>query len=149
MQSRYRTSKNYGKAERDMLESQELEQRILTELEEAGEENIPTLINTILMPAGDPEEAASMGQALAALVNEDLVRVAIDRDKSRRWRKLSKSESLAIIAQIQDHLKFKSSGMHWTGGERPWPNIVSTAAGKTRGREILDERGYQWWRQKK
>jgi hypothetical protein len=33
----------------------------------SGEENIPTLINTVLVPTGDPEEAASIGQALATL----------------------------------------------------------------------------------
>ena len=54
--------------------------RILAELEEAGEEDVPTLMNTVLKPAGDNSEVEMMRRALENLVRADLVRMSVDLD---------------------------------------------------------------------
>ena len=131
-----------------MVEQLELEFRILSELEEAGEENVPTIANTVFEPTGSPTELSQLQQALEKLIEADFVRVALSRDATLRLTDLSKNESLGVISNIRVHLVFKEASMHWTGGSQPWPEIVTTEIGKMRGRQILDERGYQWWRQK-
>ncbi len=126
----------------------ELEARILSELEEAGEENIPTLANTVFEPTGSTDESAELRDALTRLVIDEYVRVAVVRDELKRLTEMSKEVSLQIVSDLDVHLVFKSGNFHWTGGPRPWPEIVTTALGKRLGREILEARGYQWWRNK-
>jgi len=55
----------------------EIEQRILSKLEEAGEENVPTLLNTITQWTGHSSEFAQVQKALEKLVKRDLVRTAV------------------------------------------------------------------------
>jgi hypothetical protein len=149
-----------------MSDLQELERRILSELEWAGEENLPTIMNTVTQRTGDINEVVLVQAALDSLVRADLVRVAFERDRSTtddrvpdefaemaldhyssiRLRPFSKGDSLVVIADLRSHLKFRESDKHWTGIKKPWPEIITTDAGKTKGREILEVYGYQWWR---
>jgi hypothetical protein len=134
----------------------ELEMRIVSELEEAGEEDIVTMMNTVVQPAGDIRELADVQQALENLVRADLIRMSMDRDATGRLRDLSASESLDVIADLNSGLRFKGDKRLWTDTRQsgppygfPFPYIVNTASGKKKGFEILEERGYQWWRPKK
>ena len=134
----------------------EIEQRILSELEEAGEEDIPTLINTVTDRTGKPIELEQVRGALENLVRAGLVRLASDRDVSRRWIKLSQASSLALLVELTSRLKFRVGDGHWMNvpiAEAPlalWqPAVVNTDEGYRRGREILEKRGYQWWRPRK
>jgi hypothetical protein len=134
----------------------ELEMRILSELEEAGEEDVVTMINTVMECTGDVSEVRELQSALENLVRADFVRMSIDQDSSKRLRALTKEESLMVIAELQSHLRFKSSDGHWTDERHtgppydwPYPYIVNTDSGREKGFEILDERGYQWWWQKR
>lgn len=129
-----------------MIEVSELEMRILSELEEAGRENIPTIINTVMEVSGEDTERSEIQEALLNLVGADLIRVTLDTRMGEHVEGLSKEGSLTVIKSIGDHLQFKSTEGHWTGGVRPWPEIASTEAGREKAFEILDERGYQWWR---
>ena len=134
----------------------ELEMRILSELEEAGEENVAAMINTVMQPVGDAAELTEMQRALENLVRADLVRMSMDRDSTGRLRDLSAHESLNVIADLTSGLRFSSERVYWTDTRHsgppygdPFPYVVNTEAGKKKGFEILDERGYQWWRAKK
>lgn len=129
-----------------MGELSEMEMRILSELEEAGEENFPTIANTVTQVSGEDAERAQIKESLENLVHSELVIVSVLRGSPAAWEELPKEDSLAILAGIEQHLQFKSDSKHWTGGERPWPEIVSTDAGDKKAEEILEERGYQWWR---
>jgi hypothetical protein len=123
-----------------MLNLSELEMRILSELEEAGEENVPTIANTVTNVRGDQLELSEIRSALESLVRADLIRIALD------GRDMNAQESLGVLAVLETHLIFNSEGKHWTGGSEPWPDIIATRTGKETAFQILDERGYQWWR---
>ncbi len=120
--------------------------RILSELEEFGRENIPTLINTVTEPSGADAERVQLQEALLSLLDAGLVNVAAAGNPSSLKENLSKEDSAAVLANINDHLVFDSGRGVWTGGAGLWPEIVATDAGKEQAWELLDERGYQWWR---
>ena len=124
----------------------ELRERILSELEEAGEENIPTLANTVFDATGIEVERSQLKAALLSLVESGLVRVAVERDNQERLIEISKEESLGILKDIERSLVFSNDRNCWTGGPRPWPEIVLTDQGAVAARGVLDARGYQWWR---
>lgn len=134
----------------------ELEMRILSELEEAGEEDVLALLVTAMEPIGDANEIEQLCGALNNLVGADLVRMSVDRDATRRLRALTQDESLAVIAELPANLRYNREGRHWidmrhTGPPygSPFPYVVGTDSGIVRALEILHERGYQWWRQNK
>ena len=134
----------------------ELEMRILSELEEAGEEDVVTMMITVTEPTGDVSEVHDMQQALRRLVDADLVRMSMDREASGQLRDLPKDESLDVIADLQSGLRFDSDRKYWKDTRHtgppygfPFPYIVATEVGKEKALEILDSRGYQWWRPKK
>ena len=56
-----------------MIDLTEMEQRVLSELEEFWEENVFAMLNTIIEPAGDAREVALLQQALRGLVERDYV----------------------------------------------------------------------------
>jgi hypothetical protein len=134
----------------------ELEMRVLSELEEAGEDDVLTLLVTVMEPIGDANEVEQMCDALKNLVHADLVRMSIDREPTRRLRALPRDQSLAVIAELPANLRYDGQGRHWadirhTGPPygSPFPYVVDTDAGHAKAIEILTDRGYQWWRQKK
>jgi hypothetical protein len=142
--------------ESSMAPLSELEMRILSELEEAGEENISAMMNTVIQPRGEASELLEMQRALMSLVQADLVRMSMDRDASGRLRDLSQSASRDVIADLTSGLRFNRERMLWTDTRHsgppygdPFPYIVNTESGKEKGFQILDQRGYQWWRPKK
>ncbi|MBS0233748.1 MAG: hypothetical protein JSR99_09700 [Proteobacteria bacterium] len=124
----------------------EYEKRILSELEEAGEENFPTLLNTIMTPTGNANERNEFQAALTNLLQNGFIKIALERDANKRLKDMSDDDSLALLTQITEHLVFKTQSACWTGGARPWPEVVYTEMGKVEGRKILQEYGYRWWR---
>ena len=139
-----------------MAKISELEMRILSELEELHFENIPAMMNTVMEPAGEPNELTEMQEALRGLVMAELATMCAGRDTDGRFRGLSKDESLATIADLDSILRFDASRKLWTNSQRTgppfsetFPFVLNTKAGKEKGFGILQERGYQWWRPKK
>jgi hypothetical protein len=137
-----------------MSELSELEMRVLSELEEAGEEDVVTMMMTITPPTGDASELDDMQRTLESLVRADLVRMSMDRDATGRLKALSTDESLSAIADLKSHLRFV--GKNWVDIRNsgppfgdPFPYIVDTEAGREKAFQILEQRGYQWWRLKK
>lgn len=128
-----------------MSELSEVESRVLAELGEFWRENFPALTNAVAEGAGTTAELNSVKAAFESLVNADLVLVGVAGADASRLDRLSKSESLAILADLASHLRFKSEGNHWTGGEEPWPELVATETGLEKAREILADRGERWW----
>jgi hypothetical protein len=133
----------------------EMEQRVLAELEEFWEENVFSMLNTIIIdPAGDVEEVALLEQALRGLVERDYVVIGFEGFVPRNAEKLGKSASLEVVSKLANWFKFDPASSYWTlskGDFRKerYPVIFSTPAGRTKASEILDKRGYQWWRPKK
>jgi len=139
-----------------MLTLSELELRILSELEEAGAEDVVTMLITVMEPVGDVTEVHDLQRALTTLVQADLVRMSMDRNSSGKLRSLSEEESLEVIADLRSGLRFDRDKKYWKDTRQsgppfgsPFPYIIATPPGKDRAFNILDERGYQWWRRKK
>ena len=132
-----------------MIDIDEIEKRILSELQEAGEENIAAMINTIIDPTGNADETTSMQAAVENLVRAGLVKIAFSADATRKLVPLSADESLAISVKIATFLRFRTSDNHWTWSQNMKPHIVVTPSGRVRADGVLEERGYQWWRPKK
>jgi hypothetical protein len=143
------------RVEVDMSTLSELEMRILSELEEAGEEDVLTLIATVMKPAGAASEVAQVCEALGRLVRAGFVRMSVERDSALQLVTLDEDQSLTVISGLPANLHFEAEGGFWinirrTGGpyQDTFPYVVGTDIGITRALEILKERGYQWWRQK-
>jgi hypothetical protein len=139
-----------------MPELSELEMRILSELEEAGEEDVVTMMLTVAEPTGERRDVEEMQSALESLVRLDLIRMSMDRDASGRLRDLSRTDSLEVVADLRSRLRFDSTKATWVIAQcsgppfgDAFPYIVNTKAGKREGFEILNQRGYQWWRPKR
>lgn len=136
----------------------EVEQRILAELEEAWAESFLTIINTVDKPTGNASEVDEICHALEGLTNSGLVRMAIDYDERKKLRPTSAEESLAVIRKIPGNMNFDASKGLWLWSNltlplKPYkvqiPEILVTPEGLVKARSILEERGYQWWRQQK
>jgi hypothetical protein len=139
-----------------MIDLEEAKQRVLSELEEAEEEDVPTLLNTIFPPSGHEEEARLIVDALEALVRDGLVLIAVANSEKDSWIILDKDRSLAEVGRLQTFIHFVAAKSYWDDRRDvgpPYntfntPRVVTTNEGNERAFEILDERGYQWWRQK-
>jgi hypothetical protein len=127
------------------MQLSEIELRILSELEEAGEENVCSMANTIFPPTGSSSEIDQLQAALGSLVARGLVRMG-ERVRSVGVRPLSKEDSQAVVEGIRTGFIFDSAKEQWWWTHLAWPEIVDTEAGKLEARKILDQRGYQWWR---
>lgn len=134
-----------------MIDVKEIAARALSELEEAGQENIPTIMNTIFEPAGEPWEKEGVIEAINGLVTQGLARMASERDESGRLVDASLDDSMEILSGISTTLSFDVERSLWTDENilsEEYPELVITELGWEKSRKILDERGYQWWRQK-
>jgi hypothetical protein len=134
----------------------ELEKRILSILEEFEYENVSTMMNTVMQPAGDASELADMQRALKALVLADFISMCMELDASGRLKPLSQQESLDVIADLGSGLRYDSDRGLWTDTRHKgppfglaFPFMLATKDARAKGRDILVERGYQWWRPKK
>lgn len=139
-----------------MIDMEEVKKRVLSELEEAGEEEVTTLLNTVFLPTGDKIEAELVSDALGELAREGLVLVAVANTDRKTWKILEIEDSVSEINRLPEFIHFVSKRRLWTDVRDvgpPYsmfntPLVVATEQGKSRAFEILDERGYQWWRQK-
>ncbi|MEQ1613897.1 MAG: hypothetical protein ABL904_14215 [Hyphomicrobiaceae bacterium] len=132
----------------------EVMQRILAELEEAGEENPAAMLNTILDPNGDQQQLIAFQSALRRLVESGLAAMSVDRDQSRRLTDATVSVSLTEIDALPTWLRFDLQKKYWADNRvkgppfrQMYPQIVLTEAGRSASVGILTQRGYQWWRQ--
>jgi hypothetical protein len=132
----------------------EMEQRVLAELEECGEQNIFAMLNTIIDPTGDAPEVTLLQQALQGLVERDYVTMGLEGFAPRNPEELGKAASLELLSCLGSWFRFDAADPHWTLSKgdikkERIPAIYSTDAGHQKAVEILTQRGYQWWRPKK
>lgn len=131
----------------------ELEMRILAELDDAGEEDVLTMLNTVTDATGDNGELAKFQQALYGLHNKQLV--SIDLESMPTGPITLHGE--AVVTEIEglaSNFTFVSEGLYWTDVrekgppyfQTPLPRIVIADAGEAMALNILESRGYRWWR---
>jgi hypothetical protein len=130
-----------------MTQLSELASRILAHLEEAHAENISSTINTVESVLGNIEEISHAQSALLQLTNFDFVRIAYEDAKTGKLVPVSKDQSIADIGTIDDRVRFSDNERIWRWDQNfPMMEILTTPAGLAKSREILTERGYEWWR---
>lgn len=129
-----------------MGELSELEKRVLAELGEFRRENFAALTNATVAGSGTSDEFTAVRLAFESLVEAGLAIVGVDSAYPSRLDRLSKADSLTLLADIGSHLLFKSELGRWTGGREPWPELAVTEAGLVEANRILAERGERWWR---
>lgn len=132
-----------------MLSIEEAKLRILSELQEAGEENVAAMANTIFDPSGDRQQIATLRQALEELVQGGLIRMSFRTSLTEKLVQLPEDRSLVVVRELDSGIIFRDSDRHWTWVSENYPHIVATDAGLVRADDILEEHGYQWWRQRK
>jgi hypothetical protein len=128
-----------------MTDARELSQRLLAELFEAGEDGVPTLLNTIDAQVGSNEKICNFAIALEDLVIADLVLLFVARIPEVGPVALSKQESLLLARNLPAHVVFDTSRGMWKLTGAVHPQIIVTDRGMLLSEEILAERGYRWW----
>ena len=137
------------------MQLSEMEMRILAALEEAGEEHACAVLNMI---SGESVQAATVAdyqQALRVLIARGLIEIALF-SLPAGTQSLTLPEALAEIALLTEHYRFSPELSGWedmrdTGPPYfsvPLPRIVATDAGYAKAIELLEARGYEWWRQR-
>lgn len=122
----------------------EVAARIISELEEAGEEYFTSTVNTITDRSGEEGEIVSSISALEELIKSGL---AVLRHEGSQ--DLSAESSIELLPQLASDVSFDPEDRLWKSDDSlPLIEIVATERGRELAFEILDERGYQWWRQK-
>jgi len=123
----------------------ELQNRVLAELGEFWRENFAALANTAGDGSGTVSELALVQAAFEGLVQADLALVGVEGNDPTRLDRLSKEESLGVLAAIEEHLQLEAETARWVGKREPRPELVITDAGREEAHRILAERGERWW----
>jgi hypothetical protein len=132
----------------------EWQQRILAELEERQEDNVFALLNTIETPRDDFAQLCGFKSALEQLIPAGTVLLGMEGFVPRNAQELDVSASLELLATLEKWFRFDETRSLWTLREGDLktariPFVFLTDDGLAKSREILEKRGYQWWRQTK
>jgi hypothetical protein len=121
-----------------------LERRILTLLEEAGDEHVSALTNTVAKPTGCREEIEQMRSALFQLAVDGLITLATSYDqRTLRLKQLELSDTLKEIEGLPGLLRWNAEACHWELPEESGDvDVVLTAKGRKLAMDILSEEGF-------
>ena len=115
--------------------------RILSNLEEAGAENISSTINTVTARTGGEDERANSIEALGELVGAGLAVLGPEGGTGFTAR-----QSIELLSTLASHIDFDSDDRLWKWSEElPMVEIVATEKGRELAFQILDVRGSKWW----
>lgn len=131
-----------------MISSDEMQQRILAEVEEcAAEEVLVAVLNTVIDETeGFPEEVTLFREAIQQLIDEGLILMAPKNEPGERLVEVDAAQSRAMLVETLQPLFFRADDLRWTADPFVSTYAVLTDAGRLAGKKILGERGYQWWR---
>jgi hypothetical protein len=122
----------------------DLQRRILIELEEAGEESLTALANTVGKPHGTSEEMCAMADAFMGLVDVGVIEIAVYRENtSRRWIPLSGKETTSLLQDFNSLVEWSIADGFWKW-KSDLPNAVAllTNSGRAMARQVLAEDGW-------
>jgi hypothetical protein len=83
-----------------VFNAEEMAQRILSELEEWGQENLPTLLNTCCPHDGSPDEFAVLKAALTELCASRLVHFAVPDANESNFQMADEEASTSILNRL-------------------------------------------------
>ena len=123
-----------------------VENKILAILEEAGEEGIAALLNTVNSAGahGFEDEIEAFGRALTRLINSGLLAIASVRDSdSRHWIPLPNSEAVSLVRGLESALHWSEIDKLWIwSSSSPRAEVILTATGKVAARKVLSQGGW-------
>jgi hypothetical protein len=133
-----------------VAELDEFEQRVLAELDEVWEDNVFSLLNSILDPTGEGSEVRTFVDAVASLIARDMVVLGWQSFYPSNTELLSKSASTALISALAEMFEFRQSDQHWGWRDgdmkvQRYPIVCATEKGHEWGRGFLNARGFRWW----
>lgn len=133
-----------------MSELSELAQRIVSELEEAGFENVPSTMNTVLNLTGTTDDIDEFRGALGEIIQLGLADIGYVDVHMGKLRAVPRDEMEEVIGSLGKMMSFDAAERYWIWDRsQRVAEIIATKAGVAKSHEILEERGYQWWREKK
>ena len=133
-----------------MITSDEMQLRLLAELEEAHFDNTFSLLNTVIAPSGSESELTILVQATVDLVAGGKVVIGTENFYPRNEQVLTGEEAILFAKGLADWFRFDVDTNMWTttsGDMRKerYPFVRLTKSGLEAAREILGNRGYRWW----
>ncbi len=126
-----------------MTKLDQMERKVLAVLEEAGEENVAALFNTIRQS----DTAANIGEyqtALIRLLQRAFIQLAAVREEtSRRWIPIDFSTALSQLGQVNTLLAWSTANRLWTWhSTTPRIEILLTDSGFIAAKDVLLEDGW-------
>lgn len=111
----------------------DLQRDILASLQEAGEDDVAALANTVLNGSAHPGVLNDFSRALYELIRMELVRVATSRDSAtRQWVPLIQQESLQAALTLPSCLSWSDSEGFSDGAvDYPELKLSSQKAGRS------------------
>ena len=127
-------------------ETAEIEDRLLSELHESGEEELVTLLNTVFDCTGEVSERTAFCLAMISLIETGAIAVARESE-GRPLKEMPRSRSIEQVKLAISALMFDIGERYWIDPQMTFDvYAVVSSAGSERAHRILSERGYQWWR---
>jgi hypothetical protein len=128
------------------MELTKLENAVLMMLEEAGEENLAALLNSVkdLGALHSTNEIDEFRMVLIHFVENSFLEIARSRDEaSKRWIPLPRRESISLLRKLDSLLRWSNTEKLWTwSSSSPRLAALLTNAGTTAARETLSKRGW-------
>jgi hypothetical protein len=121
-----------------------VERRVLALLEEAGEEDIATLVNTVINSRGLVSEIQVIRSALNSLLMRGLIEIARSRDETtRQWIAVSREQAVELLQQLTTNLNWSDDEQIWKWQHGlPRAETVLTSAGVVAANNVLREDGW-------
>ena len=121
-----------------------LQRRILSVLEEAGEDDLAALTNTVCSRTGSADEISDVAQALLGLMGDHLIAIARFRDsKSLEWIPLPNGEPQSILSELEMFLQWMGDESLWKwDAERSRLEVILTKLGKSCALKVISEDGW-------
>jgi hypothetical protein len=122
----------------------QLERDILATLEEAGEDHMAALLNTVRKCEGRASESRRFSEALTRLIGWNLIAMATEREKdSLRLVLMSQHESRQMADQLESLLSWSAREGLWIAQNNSQrPEVVLTDLGMKEARQILERDGW-------
>ena len=137
-----------------MDDASELADRIVSELDDRGSDNLHSLLNTVIEPTGSVDEVNRLKEALAKILKRELGHLALERMHPRSSSTLADADAVGMLSTLQQWFRFDVSTQCWTLGngdplKDSYPVLVLEENGFSHARDVLEIRGYRWWMQRR
>jgi hypothetical protein len=128
-----------------VIDQKKIHRLILCLVEEAGEENVGTIINSVQQCIGSPDEVQQITIALNNLLLDDFVELARLRDKETlRWIPFCKAEAELVLSSLNPWFQWDQTIdiWKWRDDNQPRIQVLLTDKGFAAAREILSLDGW-------